>query len=422
MKHFPVKINADKIIGLQQSVVEEYGIKENDIFEVETIAGRELFREVVLITKIDRSNRSSADEFRFTHRLSDVPTSTEARVKIIGKIEQLSSESEKTNYEKFYLPSIFPDAILGKVDANKMIIFLGNHVPIFTPIRINLHKFIHYFGCFYADGTKKGPGWRNSASTPEQAVYYLEKYNQLIVGAKLDYRLVYTKKPSDIRIGSDIRNDLLSYWKKNARVEIKNSRIYIRVAKSDEIRKWNEHGSLAIQDNRTLILHLHMRLMEKILSYLRNTISTEAMWDFLFGILEGDGSVAGGQSRFGIGFACHKDDEMIRQLLDILQVKYSLDSSRVKRKEGSGIYVYFWLFEVLLNLEILSDNLFVFYPKRRKIFIERLLKQPTVRYLMGKKSKISSYARSEVLAYQLDNELVIKLLNGLQKELQQIQI
>ncbi|MCG3227285.1 MAG: hypothetical protein H7645_10215, partial [Candidatus Heimdallarchaeota archaeon] len=170
MEHFPVKISSDKIVRLPNSVVEEYGIKENDLFEVETIVERAIFREVVLITKIDRSNKSRKDEFLFTHRLSGVPTSTEARIRILNCIEKLPSElDEKNNYEKFYLPSIFPDAILGKVDENEMIIFLGNHVPILTPIEINLYEFVHYFGCFYADGTKVGPGWRNSASTPEQA-------------------------------------------------------------------------------------------------------------------------------------------------------------------------------------------------------------------------------------------------------------
>ncbi len=421
MEHFPVKISADKIVRLPDSVVEEYEIKENDIFEVEAIVERAIFKEVVLITKIDRSNKSRNDEFLLLFRLSDVPKSTDARIRILNSIDQLPSELvEEEDYETFYLPSIFPDAILGKVDENRMIIFKGNHVPIFTPIEVNLLELIHYFGCYYADGTKKGWAWRINASTPEQAVYYIGKYNELIYGNRLEYRLTYSKKPSDKRTKANTRSDLINYWKKNASINLIEDRIKLRETKHDNIRKWNKCGSLGIRDNRNLVMEVHLRILNEIIVYLNTCIYDELIWEFLFGILEGDGTVSGGKGKFGIGFSCHKDDKIILKMLKRLHIKHSVDLSRLKTGTGSSIQINFWLFEVILNLEILSKRLFIFYPKRRRLFIERLLKQSTVRYLMKKQSNLSPPARSKILAYQLDNETIIKLLNEFQDELEHI--
>jgi len=206
----------------------------------------------------------------------------------------------------------------------------------------------------------------------------------------------------------------------NSGILIEESRILLRTAKSDNIRKWNKCGSLTIYDHRTLILNLHMRLMKQIHPYLRNTINTDVKWDFLFGILEGDGCVVGGKGKFGIGFSCHKDDTTIRQLLDILQVKYSVDSSRVKRKEGSGIYACFWLFEILLNLKILSDNLFIFYPKRRKMFIERLFEQSTVKFIVGEKDNLAPVSEQFFIENDVNLTEIEQILNSLFFELKKL--
>ena len=387
MDHFPVKLSADKIIRLPNSIVEEYEIKEHDLFEVEVITDKGIFGEVVLITRVDRSNRSDNDEYRLTLRLSDAPRSSEARIKLLKRVEKLPSNSEEEeNYEMFYLPKLFPEGIMGKVHENEMIIFLGNHVPIFAPIRINLLEFIHYFGCYYADGTKKGWAWRISASTPEQAVYYIDIYNKLVIGNQLVFELTYSKKPSDKRKQAQIKKDLVKYWKEEADVEIEEKRIRLRETKHDNVRKWNKCGSLGIKDNRNLVMEIHLRVMDAITNYLNNEcMNDKDLWDFLFGILEGDGSVSGGVNRIGVGFAFHNDDKIIRELLDRLKLKYSVDTSRVKRGEGFGVYASIWLFEILSNLRILSQNLFKYYPKRRNLFIERLQKQKTVKLILENK-------------------------------------
>jgi hypothetical protein len=158
-----------------------------------------------------------------------------------------------------------------------------------------------------------------------------------------------------------------------------------------------------------------MGLLEEIVYYLSGSENRAHIWQFLLGILEGDGCIGGGKNRFGISFAFQRDDEIIRELLSTLGIKYSVDTSRLNRGEGLGAYATFWLFEVLLNLLKLSDKLFCYYPKRRQTFIERLLKQRTVQRIMdGEKPGLflSSIGEKEVDF----SELQI-ILSKLQKEL-----
>ncbi|MHA1419867.1 MAG: hypothetical protein ACTSPO_13195 [Candidatus Heimdallarchaeaceae archaeon] len=160
-----------------------------------------------------------------------------------------------------------------------------------------------------------------------------------------------------------------------------------------------------------------MGLLGEIIFYLKRCENRLHLWQFLFGILEGDGSISGGKKRFGIGFACHKDDTVIRQSLDRLQIKYAVDLSRIRNETGSGIQIDFWLFEVLNNIEVLFENLFRYYPKRRLRFIERLLKQSTVRYIMGEIDRLAPISKKYFSESTLHPDLIKNTLDKLVLEL-----
>jgi hypothetical protein len=413
-EYFPAQISADKRIYLPYSYVVENEIKENELYEIEIVVDGLAFGEVVLISKTDRSKISRRDEYIITIRLCAIPKKVRAKVKFIRKIKVLSPVKPPLPEEYFYIPSLFHGAIMGKIDPNEMIIFKGNHVPIITPITIKLEDYIHYFGCYYADGTKVGPGWSTSASTPEQAKYYIEKYNELIFNDVLDFGLTYSQKPSDKRKEEEVRKDLQEYWKREASIDIRRKRIKIRTTKHDNPLKWNRCGSLRICAYKTQVLDLHMGLLGEIVYYLKSCENKKHLWNFLFGILEGDGSVRGGNQRFGVGFSCHETDEIIRQSLDKLQINYAVDLSRIRNETGSGIQIDFWLFEVLSNLDLLYHNLFKYYPKRRKTIIERLLKQSTVRYIIGEINHLSPVSRifffEKTIQLDLIKETLIKLV------------
>jgi hypothetical protein len=77
------------------------------------------------------------------------------------------------------------------------------------------------------------------------------------------------------------------------------------------------------------------------------------------------------------------------------------------------------LFEVLLNLKILSEKLFIYYPKRRETFIERLLKQPTVKFIVGKTNHLAPISEQFFSDNEFNLEDVEQILKSLEFELEQ---
>jgi len=379
---FQRKISAYKSIRLPKNLVKLKEIKKSDIYEVEVEVSSRLYREIVIISVIDRSNRTSADEYYFTLRLADVPKAEEAKVRLLKKIEQSYAYEQKTSENEIFIPNLFPEAIIGKIDEKQIIIFDGNHTPIITPIIINIAEFIHYFGCYHADGTKSGFGWSINASTPEQAQYYIATYKKIVLNPSLSFELSYSKKPSNEKTHQIVADTLIKYWKNNASIQLKTNKIKIKKAKSDKTKKWNPYGTIRIRDFRSIVNKLHLRILNKILDHLRNEIRAQQLWLFLFGVLEGDGYVAGGKNRFGIGFATTIEDRIIRDLLNKLKINYTIDDSRYKNGLGKGLQIRIWLNQVLLNLPVISENIFKYYPKRRTVFIKRLINKPSVKKLL----------------------------------------
>ena len=379
---FQRKISAYKSIRLPKSIVKIKGIKKFDIYEVEVEVYSRTYREIVLISVIDRSTRTSADEYYFTLRLTDVHKAKEAKVRLLRKIEKIDAYEKKNSKKEIFLPNLFPEAIIGKIDDRQMIIFDGNHTPIITPIIINIGEFIHYFGCYHADGTKSSFGWSINASTPEQAHYYILTYKKIVLNPKLSFELSYSKKPSNVENHLITTDILIKYWKKNASIQLKTDKIRIKEARSEKIKKWNPYGSIRIRDFRSIVLKLHLRIHNKILDHLKNEMKLQQLWLFLFGVLEGDGYVAGGKNRFGIGFATNIDDNIISEFLNKLKIKYTIDDSRIKKGLGKGLQIRIYLNQVLKNLPVISENIFKYYPKRRMMFIKRLINKPSVKKLL----------------------------------------
>ena len=263
--YFVSRISKDKRIRFPNSVVEEFSIQNNDLFEIEIKTRDTFVREIVLVTTIDNSNRvNCASEFYFIVRMQDIPTSIEAKIKVLRKIQRVFPKGKKVTEDEFFLPDLFPDAVIAKYDSTSIIIFHGNHVPIICPIKIHLPDLIHYFKCYYTDRVLVESGWIITASTPEQADYYIEIHNKLILNAKLDFELIYVKKSGDEHEDEFLTCELYSYWKINAKISLSKDKIHILSSSSSQKREWNEYGSLRIRENRFLILELYLRLLKVI--------------------------------------------------------------------------------------------------------------------------------------------------------------
>ena len=263
--YFVSRISKDKLVRFPNSVIEEFSIQKNDLFEVE-IKSRNIFvREIVLVTTIDHSNRvNCASEFYFIIRMQDVPTSIEAKIKVLRRIQRVFPKKKKVPEDEIPLPDLFPDAVIAKYDSTSIIIFHGNHIPIICPMKIHLPDFIHYLKNYYTDRVKIGSGWIITALTPEQADYYFETHNKLILNAKLDFELIYVKKSVEEREDEFLICKLYSYWETNAKISLSKDKIHILSSSSSQKRKLNEYGSLRISENRFLILELYLRLLKII--------------------------------------------------------------------------------------------------------------------------------------------------------------
>ncbi|RLG15903.1 hypothetical protein DRN69_02320, partial [Candidatus Pacearchaeota archaeon] len=63
-------------------------------------------------------------------------------------------------------------------------------------------------------------------------------------------------------------------------------------------------------------------------------------------------------------------------------IKYTIDDSRIKKGLGKGLQIRIYLNQVLKNLPVISENIFKYYPKRRMMFIKRLINKPSVKKLL----------------------------------------
>jgi hypothetical protein len=412
----PGKVEQDQRVRLPIAVVQEKMIKEKELYEIELQIGEKLFTEIVIIKSIDRGNRNRENEYYYTIRMQKIPINTEGQTKIKKKIELLDAKTKWDNKEEIYIPELLPEATMGKISEKTMVIFLGNHKPIITPITILIEEYVHYFGCYYADGTKKGTFWRINASTREQGKYYLRKYSNLIINFEPNYWLTYTKKNQiDNRNEKEIKLDLKRYWENIKGININPDRIIIIESDSENIKKWNEYGSLDIRDNKGLVRLLHVNTLNKITKALESydliKFRNFNIWNFLFGVLEGDGNVFGGMNRFGVEFTCHVRDEIISRFLTLLKIHHNLN-----HKDDSTIKIYFTLTEVLKNIEILHDKIFTYYPKRRKIFINRLFDQSTVKHLLKKRFSISPQVFFLIKKINQYNPEIIPILEKIEIE------
>ena len=306
-EYVPVTFSEINKVRILNIIVERYAIHKGDLYKVEIKTDQQQFQEIVLINNVDRSNVTNrSDEHYFLIRFNELQGLVSGSIKIISKVDKIPLQENFIMKENIYLPNLFPEAILGKIDADKMVIFLGNHKPIITSITIKIVDIIHYFGCYYADGTKSG-SWSINGSTPEQALYYISVFNKLILNPDLNFRLVYTITNFLDDVGN-IKSYLKNKWKESTNIDITLNNIYLSESiignkiENYPSTKHNTIGSLRIIDNKSLVLDLHKKILNIIESFLLSTNDIYSSWQFLFGILEGDGSVGGGKNRCRITF------------------------------------------------------------------------------------------------------------------------
>ena len=419
-EYVPVTFSEITRVRIPNIIAERYNIQKDELYNIAIKTDQQEFQEIVIINTIDRHTRNSADEQYFIIRMHELQGSTSGSMKIISKIEKMSLQESVTMKETIYIPNLFPEAVIGKIDSNKMIIFSGNHRPIITPINVNVVDIVHYFGCYYADGTKIG-SWSINGSTPEQVQYYMKVFSKLIINSDLDFRLVYTTS-NFLDNANNIKLYLQNKWQELANININLNNIYFHEStfnnkiKAHPPTKHNSLGSVRLIDNRSLVLELHKKVLDGIEAFLLNSKDVKLSWQFLFGILEGDGSVGGGKSRCRITFTCRDTDRTIPILLTNVGIS-NLKPNHKSESSPNTVDYSFGLISILQNIDTIQNHLFKFYPKRRKLFLQKLFRLPSIQFILGEIDSLFPLAYHPLKINNLigNKELLFKL-NELKKE------
>lgn len=368
---FKTSVSQYKQVIIPYKKLDEYQISDRDIIKlrVETRNGQ-IIEEPVLVKQNNRSNKQ--DEFIAVFRNNDVQAGP-ADAKIQGKLEKLDPEPSNSSENTIYTPNLFPDYHMGRLDDDTGILFKGNHTPIEIPLKININRNAHYMGAYFADGTKRGHAWKMSASTPEQAMYYNSIYNQLFPNEIFKYKVTYSKVPSDIRSDAEINKDIKKYWREKTNNSFTVDKVYIVDAQVESALNRNKYGSLEIRNDKGLVMQFHQKMLDQTMKIISNSKNSILLWNFVHGVFEGDGYVAGGTNRFGLGIACNLENyKFIQSIFDKLEIKYSTDMSRVNKGDSRAVGINFYKQEVLRHFAEIEPDIFKYYPKRADRFFMRL--------------------------------------------------
>ncbi len=337
---------------------------------------------------------------------------------IISKIEKSTTNKIK-NKKPMPLNSILKSYTFVERDNETILVYLGHRVPCIINTNIALKQIVHYLGCFYADGTKKGNSWGICASTFEQAKYYTQMHTQLIKDPVLRLEITYTDPFKENK--AKLRERLQEIWLEKTNLVIPTNKIYIYETKTKDAQNRNKYGALSFREHKQLVLIYYNKLLEYLLKEIIQKKNKGLALDFICGILEGDGAPSA-KSRGHIVIATNKTE--VAPLIKIFKV---LDwKHEGYADKGNKYYIRIGSLELIEHIVILKEILFKYYPKRRKRTIERVIRTGAAKFLLGKSKKTSPWILQRFREKKIlnkDNKLtkkgmeIRKVLSNFSKEL-----
>ncbi len=259
-----------------------------------------------------------------------------------------------------------------QISTSKAILCLGMMRPVVVNVNFEISDMAYYLGAYFSDGIKKGFNWGITASTFEQARYYLEMHTKLVPNSNINTFLTFTSKSC----AGGLKQSLAERWCRETGINVNHEQARFVETTTDFAPNRNQYGALTIRESRQLILRYYAYLIKALLCKIKS--EPESGFDFICGILEGDGC-ANAKSRGHISIASNEfENKTITDVLDMLKVRHNL------YKEGPNKYtVRIGALEIIRNLLVLKDKLFKYYPKRRKRFIERFCNVGAARFILG---------------------------------------
>jgi len=296
------------------------------------------------------------------------------------------------------LRSILKDLNYGILDTRKIVILQHKSELYINPqIRLDDNLF-YYIGCYFADGTRKNT-WAITASTFNQAKFYKEMHEKLILNPEYESSYISISLIKDKKVDLE---EIKNLWEKVCGIKVKSIRTRVINGYSP---KTHLYGSLVIRDNRKVTLLYYQKLLNYALTYITKGDKKAAL-NFICGVLEGDGSPSARKRGYIIISSNKYDATILQKILKIADIDYSI------QKYGNRVYVRLNALGLLSKLELIWDKIFAYYPKRRKKFIERFSKIGAVRFIIGEQNYCASWVKSWLRKNGILNENYELTLKG----------
>lgn len=399
----------DGRVYIPSSLGKKLGLKHDTIVLVECHIGEKLIKKFSLVKIREHDNKES--EYLVMIGPENKGLEGIFNINIISK-----------NKENIKIPAIMDYLLHGfnycPINADETVVFHNSKRSVIINNNLNPRQIAYYLGAYFADGTRKGNSWAISASTFEQAKYYLTQHNSILKQPLLKFALTYTTNQV---LDETDKFKLIKNWRHETGVIIDNKRVRIILTDTKNSANRNKYGSLTIKENKQLVLQFYNRLLNYLLHEIKVNNDKQLALEFICGILEGDGS-ASARARGHIHIATNKTD--IKILNSIFAVA-GLKCKGYLEGENKGT-LRIGSLEIIKNLDHLPKKLFEYYPKRRRKLIERLLQTGAARYIIGKQDNTSAWVKIELRnagifdnSYNLTNKgnNIKKYLVDMEKEL-----
>lgn len=298
----------------------------------------------------------------------------------VGCGKKFSNKEAEITIINSFEPNPKVEGVVGTVLENFEHLYIEDEEDIIlmsskntTQVDKNLEfdNFLHYLGAFFADGLKKSYSWGISASTFEQAKYYIKKHNQIVDNNELVFRLTYTHYGE---IEEDELKRIEEAWKDNAGIEIDNTDT--NESDVETALNRNEYGSVYMREHKQLLGEFYNELLDFVCRKIING-EYDAL-PFVLGMLEGDGSTCSTKR-------AHIEQTVARSKIDTVEKIYKQAGFKtaLQEREDDNYIVRIGSIELLERFDKIGDELFKYYPKRRNKAIDRLVDTGTAKYILG---------------------------------------
>lgn len=384
---FYSKVGSDGRIYIPSDIAHKMQLNKDDIILVKGISNQGSVKERYSQIHIRKKPNKKQIEYMCMFgkvASGQTPTFQITKAKRLGENIQISPYVSKFLKAK---TSVLVGKNLAMVFAHKLPVTISTNI---FPIDFALH-----LGAYFSDGTRIGNNWAISASTFQQASYYLQMHQRLIKDARPEFVLSYTNvdkvgKKKLVRV-------LRKKWKDESGIEIDSFRI--RKPEGLNRSRWNKYGTLTMREGRATILDFYNFFLQELIGEIQVKKDRNLALDFLCGVLEGDGGATARKRGHILISTNRRDVGVLARVLDSIPIRF-----KIIHEGGNRYFIRIGALEVLRIFSELKDKLFRLYPRRRKALFERLWTVGAVKFLTGEHVPTSWVKR-----WLLENNLVDEL-------------